>query len=110
MRFLKVSKMNGEGCDYTIGCGMRFDWIEAESIKEAEELSVWPDGKDEYSPCDPGQEMHLTELMVIPESAVHIVDVESWATNITADIALADIAEKEAKERAELKRLQEKYE
>ena len=46
MRFLVVKKQIGEGCDYSIGCGYRFDWIDADSLEDAIEMEVWPDGRD----------------------------------------------------------------
>ncbi len=49
MRYLVVKKEHGGGCDYTIGCGMRYDWIEADSYPELIEKVTFPDGRDEQS-------------------------------------------------------------
>ena len=99
--------MIGEGCDYTIGCGMRFYWTEANSHEDAQEKTIWPEGHDEYSSLE--GEMALSEILIIPADKVFSVDVQTVKSkveqirNIEADTA------KENKERSELQRLQAKY-
>ena len=46
MKFLICLKQSGEGCDYTIGCGMNFEIIEASSLENAKEKVIYPEGLD----------------------------------------------------------------
>jgi hypothetical protein len=108
MEFLVCEKMTGEGCDYTIGCGMRFDFIEAESIAEAAEKTVWPDGRDEY--CALEGEQALSNILIVPAEYVTVVDVHGLKQTVAADKGLEFARLQEEHDRAELARLQAKYE
>ncbi len=41
-QYLVMRSQNAEGCDYSIGCGMRYDVMEAESIEALMEDIVFP--------------------------------------------------------------------
>ena len=107
MKFLVCEKQYGEGCDYTIGCGMKFDFIEADSIQDAIEKTIYPDGRDEY--CSLEGEQALEKILVIPAEYVTAVDVESLSKEIKEQRAHEAAEAQKAKELVELKRLQEKY-
>lgn len=52
MKYLVIQQGEGGGCSYlnrTIGCNMRFDFIEAENTEELEEKILYPYGRDECS-------------------------------------------------------------
>jgi len=107
MKYLVCKKQQGVGCDYTIGCGMRFDFIEADSLQSALEKILWPDGLDERSALE-GDEA-LTELLLVPSCHVYTVNLVEELHSI-CEIKRKRAAQKlEAQERAELKRLKNKY-
>ena len=107
MKYLICEKQEGEGCDYTIGCGMRFDFIEADSIQDAIEKTVYPDGRDEY--CALEGENALEKILIIPAEYVTVVDVEKMAQEIKQQRKDEAIETQKVKELAEFKRLQAKY-
>lgn len=106
MLFLVVKKQRGEGCDYTIGCGMRYDWVEATSMEEVEDKTIWPDGPFESSLEG---EMGLCEILIIPRDCVHVMDVNGISDLIAIHRKSENEAKNREKELAELKRLREKY-
>lgn len=67
-KYLVCKKQKGEGCDYTIGCGMRYDFIEADSVDDAIEKTIYPDGRRERSALD--GDMALNEILIIPAEYV----------------------------------------
>lgn len=107
MKYLVCQKQWGEGCDYTIGCGMRFDFIEAQSVQDAIEKTVYPDGRDERSQLE--GETALEKILIIPAEYVTVVDVEKMAQEIKQQREDKAAELQRAKELAEFKRLQAKY-
>ena len=107
MKFLVCRKQEGEGCDYTIGCGMRFDVIEADSLNAAVDRIVWPDGQDECSSLE--GEFALVKILAVPFDEVHIVDVEGYKSAIAKVRDDERKAAAEAAEKEELARLKRKY-
>jgi hypothetical protein len=107
MKFLVCKKMDGEGCHYTIGCGMHFSFVEAESLNDAIEKAIWPDGRQEMSSLE--GEMSLDSIVVVPAENAVIVDVAANKRSIAEHRKMKETTEAEARERAEMHRLQEKY-
>lgn len=107
VKYLVCKKQKGEGCDYTIGCGMRFDFIEAASIEAAIERVVFPDGRVERSALE--GEGALETIFIIPAECVTVVDVAAIASAIkeTREREAAEL--QGAKELAEFNRLKAKY-
>ena len=99
MYFLVCKKQDGEGCDHTIGCGMRYDIVCAESIEEAVTSIIWPDGSEKSDTLHGKQA--LTEVLIVPYHQVHICNIAEYKAIIDDDIR--------EKELAELTRLQAKY-
>lgn len=106
MRFLICEKQKEAGCDYSIGCGMKFGFVEASDMDEAINKVIYPDGRDEW--CRLVSE-NIIEMMVIEEPSVAFVDVNSIRDEIAARNESAAITENINREMAELKRLQDKY-
>jgi hypothetical protein len=107
VKYLVCEKQKGEGCDYTIGCGMRFDFIEADSIQDAIEQTVSPDGRDKNSQLE--GENALEKILIIPAEYVTVVDVASIVDEIKQQRKNEAAEAQKAKELAELKRLKSKY-
>ena len=107
MKYLICTKQYGEGCDYTIGCGMDFDFIEADSIQDAIEKTVYPDGRSGRSSLE--GEQALEKILIIPAECVTSVDVAGIEKEVKQKRAHEYAETQKAKELSELKRLQSKY-
>jgi hypothetical protein len=77
MKYMIVKQQNGEGCDYTIGCGISVEIIEAGSIQEAEAIALYPNGEgskaDIFEDCDGN---YIKSIRIFKVSDCHEVDVE----------------------------------
>ena len=104
MKFILVMQQKGEGCDYTIGCGIKYYIITATSHVEAEE---WAKKyiKENYPPGD-DYELDRVYLGIF----LHTLPLGKWYNEIEEIEAkkAQDIVEKS--ELAELARLKAKYE
>jgi len=105
MRFYILTRQPGEGCDYTIGCGMRWALIEAGTVEEAAIMAAqkvrdrgWRgEGADKA-------------ILVPADSAVDLAPLLD--ADVAREAAERDFAERqktEASERAEYERLHKKY-
>lgn len=86
---------------------MRFDIVEASSIENAIEQTVYPDGRDKFSAIE--GEMAVKEILIVPAENITTVDVKSMAQEIEIERKHQAAEAQKAKELAELKRLQSKY-
>lgn len=107
MKYLYCKKQIGQGCDYTIGCGMVYGIIEAQSIEEAIEEIIYPSGRDECSALE--GEMSLEEIFLVPAENVTKVDIETKREEIENERKRQAAETEKEKELSELKRLQNKY-
>lgn len=107
MKYLYCKKQHGQGCDYTIGCGMRYGFIEAQTIEDAVNRLIYPNGKDEISALE--GEMALKEIILIPAENVFIVDVDIEADKIKEMRKRENETANEMRELAEFRRLKAKY-
>ena len=110
MKFLLVAKQNGEGCDYTIGCGKQFKFIEAPNEQEAIRQVI--EIEDECSPHVYGKRTdEFTEIYLV--RCDHVIDIlpilEKAQAEFDNKIEDKERAETEAEERAQLEKLQKKY-
>jgi hypothetical protein len=78
MEFLVCERQEDEGCHYTIGCGMKFSIIDAESVNDAANKVIWPDGiaAEEYCTLIDGDDIR-NRIYVAPMDAVHVVDIDA---------------------------------
>ena len=86
---------------------MRFDFIEADSIQDAIEKTVFPDGRNESSQLE-GDDA-LEKIIIIPAEYVTVVDIASMSSEIKQQRKREATEAQKAKELAELKHLQSKY-
>lgn len=95
------------GCDYTIGCGVAVRTLpeNIETMEQAERYVAEEWG--EY--VDPDSEDPLDGITIYEVIAVKEVDIDSLAEAVAAARREEEAAEEEARELAELKRLQEKH-
>ncbi len=110
MKFLVCERQESPGCDYTIGCGMRYGFIDAENIDDAIQKTVFPDGPDELPTFlwDGG----MAEILIVQidaSTSYSWVDIDS----LKAQHDEAESEEKrkatEVNERALLDKLRKKY-
>lgn len=94
MKFAVIMSQEEEGCDYTIGCGISFEIVEAESIEEVKESVKYPEGKDEYS-IFRREDIRYDRIIIIPlvDSFCFDIDKEYKQENELK------MSEKEEKER-----------
>lgn len=108
MKYIILKKQNGDGCDYTIGCGMRYDIVEAESIEDCIEMVAYPEGRDGNYAFKDDNESIIEAWIILFEHAQKI-DIDRLAEENDEREEEADALEHEKKERNEYERLKNKY-
>lgn len=116
-RFLLLIKGKGEGCDYTVGCNMRFKWLPEmrswddldNTLKQiAEDYGFYENGEGWTTDND---RISFFEIIEVPHY-VH-VDVDKYLEFMIApereERARVGREQQEQQERQELARLLEKY-
>lgn len=106
MKFLVCKKQHGYGCDYTIGCGMHFDYYEAEDKDSLIESLIYPDGRDEYSSLE-GDNM-LSDLLIIDAEHVSVININEIKQNIERQRAKEQAINEIESDEAEFERLRKK--
>ena len=113
MQFLVV-RNHGGGCDYTIGCGIDYYFINAESMEEALEQVKAEytriGNSDGESIMNPGQdERALKSIFLIPVSGKVDAPIDARHRDCYEAIEAEKVARTEVHERAQLAALQAKY-
>jgi len=108
MRYVIILKQRGEGCDYTIGCGINFKIIEARDFAEAQ-VKARAYFIENYSyGCEYDRNLCDLEAMTIAAAPTSL-PVDEWWSAIRIKEVERQKAAKEAEELAELERLKKKY-
>ena len=107
MRFLVCKKQKGEGCDYTIGCGMVYEFVDALNEDDAVDKIVWPNGHDELSALE--GEFALDEILLVGPAIIKTVEIDEIAALIKKQRRLESELRKKEEELADYIRLKEKY-
>lgn len=127
MRYFLLRRQKGEGCDYTIGCGLSFEEIEADSRKEAIEQVIdlpddWENITDEdelhdmlgdtgLSNVEPGEfEMEEVVLFEVKEAIDLIPILKKKLFEVENHKSHLRDKEREAAERAQYEKLKKKFE
>jgi hypothetical protein len=115
MKFILVSEEDG-GCDYTIGCGICVEEIEANSLKAAIEVVVSPDEYGERTNVDYWQADRDAAHSIVKSTLYVVSEVVDMAPFLDKAKAEDEAREqwaqeddREASERAEFARLSKKY-
>lgn len=95
---------HGEGCDYTIGCGHRLRSLKAKTYPEAH-AEVDALLKEEHT----SEEREVEHVRILEVTNMHEVDVKAWYAGLGMQRKAEELKAQEARERAELERLQKKY-
>ena len=107
MEYLVCLKQRGEGCDYTIGCGYIFKYIDADSVDDAAERIVWPEGRMHESALE--GEYALETILIVPRECVVTADVDALRKEVLACREQENADQERTKELAQLNRLMAKY-
>ena len=103
-----ILRQAGEGCDYTIGCGVSVSEYDLDAtnptaaIKELTDVLI-----EEGAFSNPDQE--ISEGYIVPSEAVIELDIKGIVKRMRDQRAEEERQIAEAKERKELERLQRKY-
>ena len=109
MKFLVCMTQHGYGCDYTIGCGMRYDVIEADSREDVIETVLYPDGRDEGSYyLSRTSDTELKELIITELADDYVLLAPYKEAYIKQQDAIAE-AEEKLKRHEEYLKLQEEF-
>lgn len=100
-------EQEGEGCDYTIGCGRNLQHLRASTLEEAkvEAKEIVVGDADGYGGHFDESEVHRATLV----SLVSDLPVEKWYAEHAAAQKQRKQTDAEAKEKAELARLLAKH-
>lgn len=113
MKYLVISDQGTQGCDYTIGCGVNYEFLEADSIESLLEEIFYPDGREETdgysSALDDDSEYSLENIFIIPAEQVIKVDLERYKKEQKQERIKQKEAKKEKEELELLAKLEEKY-
>lgn len=107
-QYIAIWKQDGEGCDYTIGCGVRIDDLGSHEDMAAATNAVVKDLSYDYH-LAPRAEGRLKSVTIHEVVATHNVDLEAIRKVEEQRRAEALKTATEAKERAELDRLRRKF-
>jgi hypothetical protein len=106
MKNFLIVERQANGCDYTIGCGVRVDMMRAESMDDC--LERLRADKDQVSEWTSGEsERESVEIYEIGASVLVPLDV--WREEVAAARRAARATKKEQDERDTLAALQKKY-
>jgi hypothetical protein len=111
MKYL-ICKKAGQGCDYSIGCGMTYEIVDFdgpiyEALKSLVPKIVYPDGPE--GGCSLEGENPLTEAWIVPADNAFRVDVKSLLADHQERERLAKKAVDEAAEHNLYEKLRKKY-
>ena len=107
MKFLICLKQSTEGCDYTIGCGMKFEVIEASSLEDAKEKVIYPEGLEENSIFE-NTDISYDDIKIVSMEHVFNLDVEGMEEQILKKRREKEEEEKRLEDEAEFERLKRK--
>jgi hypothetical protein len=105
-QYLLVLGQEGEGCDYTIGCGKTYMEILLPSNQGIERTEALKKVTIEYF----GGDNRLSEILLIPMSAVEKLPVEDWYHEKEMKQLENKKASERDKELKQLEYLRKKYE
>lgn len=102
-KYMVILVQDGEGCDYTIGCGVKVEPLKARTVEDARaeaQRTIMSDGYLEREDA-----VYKAVLVTDHED----LPVESWKAGMKAIREAEEAEEQRAKELSELERLKRKY-
>ena len=89
--YYALIKGDGEGCDYTIGCNMRWERLKATTLDAAKEEALYPGGTH-YESCAVDSDKRIDSITILEVAA---------ETDLAQDIATIRGKHRHAKELAQ---------
>ena len=116
-KYIAIRVQNGEGCDYTIGCGINYVEVEADSFEEAfEKLKVQCYLDDYEDECYleglenlRHGEMSLKSFTIYEVAAERDDIYETWLDNLIAKAEGAEQASETEARRKQYEELQKEF-
>jgi len=102
-KYMVIMVQNGEGCDYTIGCGVKVEPLKARTVEDARAEAQRIITLDGYLERDGA--VYKAVLVTAHED----LPVESWKAGLKAVREAEEAEEQRGRELAELERLKAKY-
>lgn len=102
MKYLVCEQQNGEGCDYTIGCGMTYSIWEADSEEDLIEQVLYPDGKEGW--CSLEGEEAREEILYVPADNLKSLDIHKLKEDLNEAKEKQNQQDLEDKDREEFDR------
>lgn len=112
-KYLLIEEQGEEGCDYSIGCGMRYEFVEFDGDIDAASIHFanYVAGEDEDGCSDDRIESALlVGLGKDGQFSVVQLDLERVRREALEQAVAYAMEQKEAEERATLERLKKKFE
>ena len=106
VKYLVIYTQDGEGCDYSIGCGVLIEEIEAVDLDDAEQqirVSLFDSGGMEHSEC------RMKSVLFVQANLLSTFDVARWREASEAADCQKEQHAIEQAERAEFARLKRKF-
>jgi hypothetical protein len=104
MQYIVIMEQNG-GCDYTIGCGQAFDFVEATPETLHQEVHAFLEEGDRLG----NDESSVDEVYVYPVGDKVPFDLAEAKKAFRGRKAAEALAEKEAQDHAEYRRLRARF-
>jgi endonuclease III-like uncharacterized protein len=104
MKYIAILRQDGEGCDYTIGCGINTIEFEANDALEAG-LKLKEIVRENYN----NSEKKLKSAVYYEIKAGYTCDLPKWYSAFETENLKRVMEEQTRKELLELERLQQKY-
>jgi hypothetical protein len=108
MKYVIIFEQRGEGCDYTIGCGIKFKIIEANDLEDARNKAKEYFLMNYCYGAEWDRNLCNIEYMTIAENPEYL-PVGDWWNEVMEEKKKKAEKAQEAKEKAELARLLKKY-
>ncbi len=86
-QYIACIKGIGEGCDYTIGCNMKYELYEVEGTFEEAIKSITEKIVKEYG-CDAMDESAIEEILIVPADYMIQVDINSLREQYLTEMEL----------------------
>ncbi len=98
-----LHEKQANGCDYTIGCGIRLQKLEATTLEEAVKLA------EENMNVDIN-DYKIVEAQILEVNSIHTIDIPKLKLLLNKQRQLRKQLEQESKDKIEYSRLKSKFE
>ena len=104
MKYIAHVVQNGEGCDYTIGCGLQVVQLSADNLEDAKQ-ELKEIIKEQYF-----DDQELESAVIYEVSNAHDVDLDAIYNNMNDDAQSEEVERQRISDFEEYQRLKKKFE